>query len=73
MTTVQVTYQLDGPVDEAVMELISRVHGVYSLQAVQLSPAMDSLLVQYDATRMGLDDVDRALHSVGLRVRRVKA
>ena len=73
MTTVQVTYQLDGPVDEAVMELINRVHGVYGLQAVQLSPTLDSLLVQYDATRMGLDDVDRTLHSAGLRVRRVMA
>ena len=73
MTKVQVTYHLDGPVDESVMEIINRVHGVYGLQSVQLNPAMDSLLVQYDATRMGLDDVDRALHSAGLPVRRVAA
>jgi allophanate hydrolase subunit 1 len=73
MTKVQVTYQLDGPVDEAVMERISRVHGVYGLQAVQLSPAMDSLFVQYDATRMKLEDVDQTLHSAGLPVRRVAA
>jgi allophanate hydrolase subunit 1 len=68
---VQVTYQLDGPADEAVLERISRVHGVYGIQAVQLSPAMDSLLVQYDATRMKLEDVDRTLRSAGLPVRRV--
>jgi allophanate hydrolase subunit 1 len=73
MTNVQVTYQLDGPVDEAVMERISQVHGVYGLQAVQLSPAMDSLLVQYDASRMKLEDVDQTLHSAGLPVRRVTA
>jgi allophanate hydrolase subunit 1 len=73
MTKVQVTYQLDGPVDEAVMERISRAHGVYGLQAVQLSPAMDSLFVQYDATRMKLEDVDQTLHSAGLPVRRVTA
>ena len=71
MTKVQVTYELDGPVDEAVMEKIGRVHGVYGIQAAQLSPAMDLLIVQYDATRMGLDDVDQTLHSAGLRVRRV--
>lgn len=70
MTKVQVTYELDGPVDEAVMDRINRVHGVYGIQAAQLSPAMDSLLVMYDATRMGLDDVDQTLHSAGLRVRR---
>jgi allophanate hydrolase subunit 1 len=73
MTKVQVTYKLDGPADEALMERIDRVHGVYGLQAVQLSPAMDSLLVQYDATRMKLEDVDRTLHSAGLSVRRVAA
>ncbi len=73
MTQVQVTYQLEQPVDEALMELISRVHGVYGLQAVQLNPAMDSLWVQYDATRLKLEDVDRALHSVGLPVRRIDA
>jgi allophanate hydrolase subunit 1 len=73
MTKVQVTYQLDGPVDEAVMERISQVHGVYGLQAVQLSPSMDSLLVQYDASRMKLEDVDQTLHSAGLPVRRVTA
>ena len=71
MTKVQVTYELDAPVDEAVMEIIDRVHSVYGLQAVQLAPAMDSLIVQYDATRMGLDDVDRTLRAAGLRVRRL--
>jgi allophanate hydrolase subunit 1 len=73
MTKVQVTYELEGPVDEAVMEQISQVHGVYGLLAVQLSPAMNSLQVQYDASRMKLEDVDRALHSARLPVRRVTA
>ena len=71
MTKVQVTYELDGLVDEAVMEKINRVHGVYGIQSAQLSPAMNSLIVLYDATRMALDDVDQTLHSAGLRVRRV--
>lgn len=73
MTKVQVTYELDGPVDEAVMEKINRVHGVYGIQGAQLSAAMDALVVQYDATRMKPDDVDRTLHSCGLRVRRTPA
>lgn len=71
MTKVQVTYELDGLVDEAAMEKINRVHGVYGIQGAQLSPAMDTLIVQYDATRMKPDDVDRTLHSTGLAVRRV--
>lgn len=71
MTKVQVTYKLDGPADEAVVEGINRLHSVYGLQAAQLSPAMDSLVVLYDATRMKPEDVDQTLHSAGLRVRRV--
>jgi len=71
MTKLQVTYELDGPVDEAVMDKINAVHGVYGIQAAQLSPAMDLLVVLYDATRMKPDDVDQTLHSAGLRVRRV--
>ena len=71
MTKVQVTYELAGPVDEAVMEKINRVHGVYGIQGAQLSPAMDLLTVQYDATRMGPDDVDQTLHAAGLAVRRL--
>lgn len=55
------------------MESIDKLHGAYGLQVVQLSPALDSLFVQYDATRMGLDDLDRVLHSAGLAVRRVAA
>jgi len=73
MTKVQVTYDLDGPVDEAVLERIDRIHGVYGIQAARLSPALDSLLVQYDATRMKPEDVDRTLHAAGLAVRRKQA
>ncbi|MGD0577860.1 MAG: hypothetical protein ABSC08_02920 [Bryobacteraceae bacterium] len=70
MTKVDVTYALSDVVDQALLDQIGRAHGIYGLQAVRLSPALDSLWVQYDASRLKLEDVDRALRSAGLAVRR---
>ena len=70
MTKVDVTYTLTGAVDDAMLDQIARAHGIYGLQSVRLNPALDSLWVQYDASRLKLEDVDHALRSVGLAVRR---
>lgn len=71
MTKVEARYELTRPVDDAVMEAISRAHGHYGLQAVKLNNSLDGLTVLYDASRMKLTDVDHALHSAGLAVRRI--
>jgi len=70
MTKVDVTYALSGPMDEALMDKIDRAHGIYGLLAVRLSPALDALRVEYDASRLDPDDVDHALRTAGLAVRR---
>jgi hypothetical protein len=56
--------------DEALMDKIDRAHGIYGLLAVRLSPALDALRVEYDASRLDPDDVDHALRTAGLAVRR---
>ena len=66
MTKVQVSYELKAQVDAEMLRKIDAAHGIYGLQTLQLSPGMDTLLVQYDASRMGLADVDHALHTAGL-------
>jgi hypothetical protein len=70
MTKVDVTYSLSGVVDAALLDSIDRAHDIYGLQAVHLSPAQDSLFVEYDASRLNPEDVDHALRSAGLAVRR---
>ena len=70
MTKVDVTYTLSGVVDDNLLEQIDRAHGIYGLQAIRLSPHLDSVRVEYDASRLKLEDVDRALRSAGLAVRR---
>ena len=70
MTKVQVNYRFSASVDEAQMERIAQAHSLFGLLAVRLSPALDTLQVTYDASRLKLEDVDNALHSAGLAVER---
>jgi hypothetical protein len=70
MTKVKVTYDLAGPVDDAVMGKIAAANGVYGIEAVRLSPSLDSLVVLFDASRLKLEDVESELHKAGLAVRR---
>jgi hypothetical protein len=73
MTKVQFSYELRGPVDDAVLGHIDRAHSVYGIQAVRLTPEMDGLIVEFDASRLKPEDVDHILHSAGLAVRRKPA
>ena len=70
MTKVEVSYALNGAMDEALMERIAQAHEIYGLQALRLSPDLKSLSVEYDASRLGLEDVDHALHAAGIAARR---
>lgn len=70
MTKVEVLYEFTAPVDEKDLMALDRAHAVYGIRALRLSPAMDALTVEFDASRLRATDVDRALHSVGLRVKR---
>jgi len=72
MTKVDVTYSLSGVVDAVLLDQIDRAHGIYGLQALRLSPSLDVLHVEYDASRLQPEDVDHALRSVGLPVRRLE-
>lgn len=70
MTKVEVEYLLESPAGDATMEAIARAHSVYGLRRVSLSSSMDKLIVTYDASRLQLPDVDRALRLSGLNVTR---
>ena len=73
MTKVEVRYVFTKPFEDGWLAAIERLHSVYGLQSVQLNPGLDGLIVQYDATRLQLADVDRQLHATGLPVSRAGA
>ena len=70
MTKIEVRYAFTAPLDDALLEAIDRARGTYGLSMLRLSPAMDELIVHYDASRLTLPDVDSALKRAGLPILR---
>lgn len=68
MTKVQLRYNLMRPMDEAMMEQIARVHGVYGMVRVRPNDTLDKLLVDYDASRLTEMEVETVLYKAGLPV-----
>jgi hypothetical protein len=68
MTKVQVRFQLQKPLDDAMLARISDAHALYGIQRVKVAPSLDSLLVEYDATRLRPAEVESALAGAGISV-----
>jgi hypothetical protein len=68
VTKIQAHFRLDGPLDDKQFEQIRDVQAVYGIERVSLSRALDSLTVEYDASRLTLLDVESLLRSHGLPV-----
>ena len=50
------------------LECIARAHAIYGFQKIQVPPTLDSLLVEYDATRLRPAEVEAALARAGIPV-----
>jgi hypothetical protein len=70
MTKVEVEYKLVRGLGEELLRSLEAIHSVYGIRSARLSAAMDTLTVEYDASRLRPDEVDRALLRAGLPVRR---
>lgn len=73
MTKVQVSFDLLRPLDEDDLDGVDRVHSVYGILAAKTSASLQSITVDYDASRMKEPDVESALlrHSIPIRRRSV--
>ncbi len=71
MTRVELQYDLVQPLSEAGYERLSRLLSVYGLMGVKLRQDLTGMTVEYDATRLNPDGVDRVLMSNGLSVKRI--
>lgn len=71
MTRVELQYDLVQPLGEAGYERLSRLLSVYGLMGVKLRQDLTGMTVEYDATRLDPDGVDRVLMSNGLSVKRI--
>jgi hypothetical protein len=68
MTKVQVRFRLAQPLDDAVLPHLAAAHAIYGIQKLKLSPALDAVEVEYDATRLKQADVVQALSAAGVPV-----
>jgi hypothetical protein len=68
MTKIQVRFKLQKPLDEVMLSRISDAHSLYGIQHVKVAPSLDSLTVEYDATRLRPAEVESALAGAGIPV-----
>lgn len=71
MTKVEVHYELTRSLDDALLLKIADAPKLFGLTKVQVAPSMDKLLVEYDASRLTIAQVDAALHRAGLPAKRL--
>jgi hypothetical protein len=68
MTKVQIRFTVQRPLDDAALAGISLVNSKYGIQKIQVSPDMNGLTVEYDATRLRPAEVEAALAGAGIAV-----
>lgn len=68
MTKVQKHFRLQRPVDEPLMEQIAAANSIYGIERILIAPSGEELMVEYDATRLQVPDVESALERAGIPV-----
>lgn len=69
MTKVTLRYDLLRPLGDEDVNALASVHANYGIARVRLAPALDSVTVDYDASRLTKEDVEAVLARHGLPLR----
>ncbi len=68
MTKVQIRFRLARPIDAVLMTRISDARARYGIRKVEVSPSRDSIMVEYDATRLRPAEVESTLAAAGIPI-----
>jgi hypothetical protein len=68
MTKVDLKFRLLKPLDDEMMKRLSDANALYGINRIKVEPSLDSLTVEYDASRLGAPDVEAALAGAGVPV-----
>jgi hypothetical protein len=68
MTQVQIHFRLQRPLDNTMLARVAEVNALYGIQRVRVAPTLDSLTVDYDATRLWPAEVESALAAAGIPI-----
>ena len=69
MTKVQIRFQLERPLEDAMLARLSNAYTQYGILKITLAPGLDSLVVEYDATRLRPAEVEAAIANAGIAVK----
>ena len=68
MTKVQKHFRLQRPLDEPLMEQIAAANSVYGIDRIELAASREEIMVEYDATRLRVPELEAALQRAGIPV-----
>jgi hypothetical protein len=68
MTKVQIRFRLQRPLDGVLLPRITDAHALYGIERVTVAPSLDSITVEYDATRLRPAEVESALAGAGIPI-----
>ena len=69
MTKVTLHYDLIRPLEDADLPRLADLHGVYGIARVRPAASLQSLTVDYDASRLMKKDVEAVLANHGIPIR----
>jgi allophanate hydrolase subunit 1 len=68
LTKILVHFRLERAIDEALVLRIRDAQAVYGIERITLAKSMETLTVEYDASRLSPADVEATLRKCGLPV-----
>ena len=69
MTKVTLHYDLTRPLSDQDFDNIAKVHATYGMARAQVTPSLDKIIVDYDASRLMKKDVEAVLAHHGIPIR----
>jgi hypothetical protein len=68
MTKVQTAYKLSRKLGDEDLGSVSKLPSVYGIFLAKVSSGLDELLLEYDASRLTIDDLESVLEQHGLPI-----
>ena len=65
---MQTRFRLSKALDDSSLAGLAAANAIYGIQKLKLAPALDELMVEYDATRLRPAEVESALAGVGISI-----
>ncbi|MDQ6700188.1 MAG: hypothetical protein M3Z36_08380 [Acidobacteriota bacterium] len=66
MTKVQIHFQLESPLDDAMAMRLSDANSLYGIDRIQIEPTLKEIMVEYDASRLKASEVQSVLEGLGI-------